>query len=1297
MERPLPQAAIRQLLEAVGSGADATELAESLLEARPLVDPVISEDLFLGAFPSNLHPYRLASPELSLRAVRIGREWLLCHFCPHGTPVFKEGEPWPAREARILGDRDVIQLGGHRIDHDSLDLAAAWMDEMPIVRSIAETSGGDLLLSADCEPDHLALLRFDQGFSIVPLPGRAVVVNDRPVSESLPLFPSDLVRIGRFRGRAFDLIRRIGAGGGLLELKGVTKRFPDGAIGLREIELRLQSGDFVAIMGPSGSGKSTLLDIIAGAPASGGTVDAGDFRGSVAVVPQHDVLFETLSVEENLRHAGRLRGRMDEAAIQRRLDEVLQLIGLDEKRRLRAGSDLDKTLSGGQRRRLSIGLELMGNPLLLILDEPTSGLSGPDAASVVGLLRGLSARGTLVIATIHQPSAEIFACFDKLVVLDRGGVPAYNGYAAEAPAFFAGEAAGPETILGTIMRSARRPGEVAETRLYEPDHWGALYASKRPELEAPLVLSEKANALSSKNSASLSAASAPLRFVPASPLHQLACVTRREIARKLKEGRPFLSSLALTALLGSLIAIVCRQGEDYRYASNTIIPSYAFLAVILSQFLAASAAVGELVKDRGKQLREKMLEIGGGGYVLSKLPFLLLLAFIQAGIIAFTGYRILQIPEGFGAFWLLLGVAGFAAAALGLLVSAMPRMTETRAMAAVPLLLIPQIVLAGAEPFAFADLKHLHWPKKDREEEKTGAPWFAAPIPSRWAYEGGIDAWTGLPVFSQLETAKAERATLNFFKRYRKLFLEDRAAFEESFANQFERPFDPEEMKRNVGLLARAGILSEKDVRETYLIDYAEVAPDGADLKALQNDALLAHGTKVVRKDYRLFGKPAGAYTHGLTVLSGISAVALLLAMGLNRRSLRQPWLPLPRPSAASDGEKNTDAPESGDAVPVVALSPEFRALLHAQTGTLLPEPAETLRTLAASKRRPLLFAERGVRIETDFPVREFDPACLLARIVARKLALPLDRAHADAPLAFAIFTEPAWLPALGDQLVQIGQSLRRSGGTWEALPPELHFFVRPGGAPVPEPENLRGSAAVEISPWSGPLAAAEHASAVIFLLEPDTEEALAAWTNAVPNFARPILLDRKIASSHQSSISNAFGELIRYEWSTDSPYERLARQIHIEYSRVEAAARRHENQSPAIGKAWEELTEEYRGFSRDSATHLLASAQGLGFILSPPETPGDPVAKARLMKQLAARLEELAACEHYRWMSARVLKGWRHGPVRSDADKLHPDILPYDELPEATKEKDRACVRALAVMVQRDVFCVSEAPSSGG
>jgi hypothetical protein len=212
--------------------------------------------------------------------------------------------------------------------------------------------------------------------------------------------------------------------------------------------------------------------------------------------------------------------------------------------------------------------------------------------------------------------------------------------------------------------------------------------------------------------------------------------------------------------------------------------------------------------------------------------------------------------------------------------------------------------------------------------------------------------------------------------------------------------------------------------------------------------------------------------------------------------------------------------------------------------------------------------------------------------------------------------------------------------------------------------------------------ASSNKTASAIFLLKDDPTRLVNEWKAA--SAGRSSVVAHRRGGDGGSCYFDALAELLEFDWSMDSPYEKLARQIHIEYSRVEAADRRSENQSPAVGASWEDLSEEYREFSRDSATHLLASAQGLGFRISPVgEATGNPA----LMFQLAGRLEELAAAEHYRWMSSRVLNGWQHGATRSDPEKLHPDILPYTELSESIKEKDRACVRALAVMLQRGVL----------
>jgi ABC-type multidrug transport system ATPase subunit len=1301
---------------------EALTLSNKWLGREPLVHPLVTEDLFLGSFSSNLHPYRLADPQVSLRAALIAGEWIVCHFDERTPPTATfDSHPWPARETRRLGDHQAIQIAGHHIDRESLDLVGHWMDEMPMVRSIDATPDGEIVISTRCSTDHEALLRFDQGFSIAPLKDQSATINGREISGTSPLFPSDHVELGRFRGPAIEWIRRISTTHrpvptSVLKLDQVTRRFPDGTVGLQPLSLKLQAGDFTAIMGPSGSGKSTLLDILAGQPPTSGSVENQAFRGRIAMVPQDDVLFESLSVEENLRYAARLRINLTEPAIAQRIDAVLPLIGLAEKRHLRAGSDLDKTLSGGQRRRLSIGLELMGNPALLLLDEPTSGLSGPDAASVVSLLRKLSRQGTLVIATIHQPSPEVFALFDKLLVLDRGGVPAYFGAAANAPKWFvthdgspAPATSGPEPILGTLMRSDRPPGATSESRLFEPDHWAQLYQRDRPLLDPPLILTDHPES--------------PAKCHQPGDPSRLWQVIRRETSRKCKEPFGFIISVLLATLLGALIAIVCRQGEDYTYPTNAIIPSYAFLAVILSQFLAASGAVGELVKDRRKHQREQLLEISGGAYVVSKIPYLLLMAIVHAAVISYTGYRILEIPAGFYPFLLLLATSGFTASALGLFVSSLPKMTESRAMAAVPLLLIPQIVLSGADPFPFSGLQHLSWPRTPAAETAPPpAPPLTAIIPSRWAYEGAISVWTDLPEFAQIEAAKAYRPTLNFFKKHRREFTESPEAFAARHLKQFERPFELEEMKQHISILARTGVLSEKDVRSTYLLDYTELAPKGQDLTSIQHDILRSHAEQVVHGSRTLFGTTFSALAWSQGILGTISLAALLGSIGFTRRALAQSPLPsfrkytTPRMAPSSDDQSNTEETPliiASDATiddllrhqsPITDLAKTDTKLLKQRLN--LPQPA----VLRASQLQLLpqletLSTPRPLRIRSEAganaPGIPFDPAQLIARLTARRVALPLDRGDAPAPVCYFLFADRDWLIPLASQLAQISQSLKKETAIghpdrWHPLPPKIFAFTDSDAdlealTNSPALPSLEKVASIEIlrrqpaTIQQTITRANPYRTTAIFLTRNDPTACLTDW-NTHP-------LTGKIPAIIHGKTFDLWQDLATIECAADSPFEKLARQIHIEYSRVEAADRRTENQSPAVGKSWEDLGALYQEHSRDSATHLIASAQGLGFRISTAD--GNPAAASRLMSSLAAHLDELAACEHYRWMASRILDGWQYAPVRDNERKHHPDILPYDQLSETIREKDRACVRALATLVHRGIFRVEFAAPS--
>ena len=200
-------------------------------------------------------------------------------------------------------------------------------------------------------------------------------------------------------------------------------------------------------MGSSGSGKSTLLNILNGSqePSFGRVLLNGRdiyneeecASGLIGHIAQDDVLISELTVKENLRFSAELSlGNWQSGAIESHVDETLKSLGLWEIRDLRAGSVMDKTISGGQRKRLNIALELIREPAVLFVDEPTSGLSSRDSEQIMDLLKELALRGKLIFVVIHQPSSDIFKLFDRLLLLDVGGYPVFQGNPLQSLAYF---------------------------------------------------------------------------------------------------------------------------------------------------------------------------------------------------------------------------------------------------------------------------------------------------------------------------------------------------------------------------------------------------------------------------------------------------------------------------------------------------------------------------------------------------------------------------------------------------------------------------------------------------------------------------------------------------------------------------------------------------------------------------------------------------------------------------------------------------------------------------------------------
>lgn len=241
-------------------------------------------------------------------------------------------------------------------------------------------------------------------------------------------------------------LRLIGATQAVRVRRGVTKIITKTI--LHEVDGTFAAGRLTALMGPSGSGKTTMLSVLRSGRCTSGvtTVNGHKYtrhaRRLIVTVPQDDVLLAGLTPREMLGYAACLvlPRTLSKGARMARVDAVLtdlNLCGDDTSTRI--GSADERGLSGGQRKRVSIGLELLTNPAVLLCDEPTSGLDAKMAADVVAILRQLSRRGRTVVATIHQPSFQLFSAFDELLLL-RAGRVAYAGAISAAAAHF--EAAG---------------------------------------------------------------------------------------------------------------------------------------------------------------------------------------------------------------------------------------------------------------------------------------------------------------------------------------------------------------------------------------------------------------------------------------------------------------------------------------------------------------------------------------------------------------------------------------------------------------------------------------------------------------------------------------------------------------------------------------------------------------------------------------------------------------------------------------------------------------------------------------
>ena len=524
-------------------------------------------------------------------------------------------------------------------------------------------------------------------------------------------------------------------------VENLTYKFREGHTAVNNVSFSVEEGKLIGILGASGSGKTTLLNLMSGIhiPTSG-TIkingmdinkDYEAIEGVLGYVPQDDLLIEDLTVFENLYFAAcQCFGKKAKTEIINLVNQTLANLGLSEKKNLKVGSPLNKVISGGQRKRLNIALELIREPSVLFLDEPTSGLSSRDSENLMDLLRDITLKGKLIITVIHQPSSEIFKMFDKVIILDQGGYMTYFGNPVESVIYFKTLSAqinssigecpscgnvNPETIFNIIeIQVVDEFGRYTEKRRVKPSEWANSFTNKYPFTALPEIKDSPHKNLERP-----------------SLIRQFIIYLSRDFRSKVANRQYLLLTLLEAPILGFILSFIIRyipdpNSKEYIFFENENIPIYIFMSLIVALFLGLTISAEEIFRDRKILKRERFLCLSRNSYLTSKVVILICISAIQVLLFLAISNPILEIKGLFLKYFLALFATAFCANMLGLNISASFNSAITIYIV-IPLIIIPMMVLSGAM-FSF-----------DKLNQKIGSvdkvPVIAELMPTRWTYE----------------------------------------------------------------------------------------------------------------------------------------------------------------------------------------------------------------------------------------------------------------------------------------------------------------------------------------------------------------------------------------------------------------------------------------------------------------------------------------------------------------------------------------------------------------------------------
>jgi ABC transport system ATP-binding/permease protein len=604
--------------------------------------------------------------------------------------------------------------------------------------------------------------------------------------------------------------------------------FKSGRAGLQNITIAERGGKLIGLMGASGSGKSTLLNVLNGSerPSSGRVLINGidvhehpeKIEGIIGYIPQDDLLMEDLTVFENMYYAARLCfGHYSKERIASIVHKVLMSLGISEIKNLKVGSPLQKTISGGQRKRVNIGLELLREPTVLFVDEPTSGLSSRDSENIMDLLKELALRGKMIFVVIHQPSSDIFKMFDTLVILDVGGFQVYYGNPVESISYFqeiinqANKIPGACPECGNInseqifniieTKVVNEYGRFTHTRKISPGQW---YQYFKQKIKIPKV----------------SQVFDPLPVTQKIPswFKQLIIFSKRDILAKLANQQYMIINMLLSPVLALFMSYFIKyyaSNATYTFYKNDNVPVYFFMSVVVALFVGLIISAEEIFGDRKILKRENYLHLSRSSYLISKIMVLFTVSAIQTISFIIVGNWMIEIPLTEVRYWLVLFSCSCFANMLGLNISSAFDSAVTIYIL-IPILIIPQLLLSGVV---------INFDKfNPKVGTPKGIPFMGEMMASRWAFEAFmVTQFKDNPFEKKFYEYDQKRAVAEYKRLYYIPTLETKLAFVLHNRSHWRNESNQEVVEALEVLRSEIGYELE-DVRKDDMVDINKLA-----------------------------------------------------------------------------------------------------------------------------------------------------------------------------------------------------------------------------------------------------------------------------------------------------------------------------------------------------------------------------------------------------------------------------------------------------------------------------------------